>query len=64
MKKYLTSLVAMDNKEGKMAKFIGPIIEAESFEEAKSWCSRNASYLLVEQEIMTYQSTHKLVCEN
>ena len=54
----------MDNKEGKMAKFIGPIIEAESYEAAMAWCSRNAAYLFVEQEIMTYESNHTLVCSN
>jgi hypothetical protein len=37
MKKYLTSIVALDNKEGKMAKFVGPVIEAESMEAAKAW---------------------------
>jgi hypothetical protein len=64
MKKYLTSIVALDNKEGKMAKFVGPIIEAESMEAAKAWCEQQVKYLFVEQELITYQTTDKLVCAN
>jgi hypothetical protein len=64
MKKYLTSIVAMDNKEGKLAKFVGPVIEAESFEAAIAWCQQHAKYLFVEQELITYQTTDKLVCAN
>ena len=64
MKKYLTSIVALDNKEGKMAKFVGPVIEAESFEAAKAWCEQHVKYLFVEQELITYQTTDKLVCAN
>jgi hypothetical protein len=64
MKKYLTSIVALDNKEGKMAKFVGPIIEAESMEAAKVWCEQQVKYLFVEQELITYQTTDKLVCAN
>ncbi len=64
MKKYLTSIVALDHKEGKMAKFVGPIIEAESMEAAKAWCEQHVKYLFVEQELITYQTTDKLVCAN
>ena len=64
MKKYLTSIVALDNKEGKMAKFVGPVIEAESMEDAKAWCEQHVKYLFVEQELITYQMTDKLVCAN
>ena len=64
MKKYLTSIVALDNKKGKMAKFVGPVIEAESMEAAIAWCQQYAKYLFVEQELITYQTTDKLVCAN
>jgi hypothetical protein len=64
MKKYLTSIVALDNKERKMAKFVGPVIEAESMEAAKAWCEQHVKYLFVEQELITYQTTDKLVCAN
>ena len=30
----------------------GPIIEANSFEEADAWCKKNTQYLFVEQEIL------------
>ncbi len=52
MKKYLTSVIAIHNVEGKLGKWPGPIIEAESFEAAQDWCLKNTQYLFVEQEIM------------
>ena len=52
MKKYLTSVIAIHNVEGKLGKWPGPIIEAESFEAAQEWCLKNTQYLFVEQEIM------------
>lgn len=56
MKKYLTSVIAIHNVEGKMGKWPGPIIEANSFEEADEWCKKNTQYLFVEQEILDAQS--------
>jgi hypothetical protein len=52
MKKYLTSVIAIHNLEGKLGKWPGPIIEANSFEEADAWCKKNTQYLFVEQEIL------------
>jgi hypothetical protein len=52
MKKYLTSVIAIHNVEGKLGKWPGPIIEAESSEAAQDWCLKNTQYLFVEQEIM------------
>jgi hypothetical protein len=37
MKKYLTSVVAIHNITGQLGKWPGPIIEAESMEEAVSF---------------------------
>jgi hypothetical protein len=48
MKKYLTSVIAIHNVEGKLGKWPGPIIEANSFEEADEWCKKNTQYLFVE----------------
>ena len=56
MKKYLTSVIAIHNVEGKMGKWPGPNIEANSFEEADEWCKKNTQYLFVEQEILDAQS--------
>lgn len=56
MKKYLTSVIAIHNVEGKLGKWPGPIIEAESFEAAQDWCIKNTQYLFVEQEIMVAES--------
>jgi hypothetical protein len=33
-------------------KWPGPIIEANSFEEADEWCKKNTQYLFVEQEVI------------
>jgi hypothetical protein len=52
MKKYLTSVIAIHNVDGKLGKWPGPIIEARSFEEADAWCKKNTQYLFVEQEAM------------
>ena len=56
MKKFLTSLIALHNVNGQLGKWPGPIIEAESLEEAQAWCLNNTQYLFVEQEILTVQS--------
>jgi hypothetical protein len=52
MAKYLTSVIAIHNVEGKLGKWPGPIIEANSMEEADEWCKKNTQYLFVEQEII------------
>lgn len=52
MKKFLTSVIAIHNVEGKLGKWPGPIIEANSFEEADEWCKKNTQYLFVEQEVI------------
>ena len=52
MKKYLTSVITIHNIAGKLGKWPGPIIEANSFEEADTWCKKNTQYLFVEQEIL------------
>jgi hypothetical protein len=57
MKKYLTSVIAIHNVEGRLGKWPGPIIEANSFEEADEWCKKNTQYLFVEQEILDAQSS-------
>jgi hypothetical protein len=51
MKKYLTSVIAIHNINGQLGKWPGPIIEANSIEEANEWCKNNTQYLFVEQEI-------------
>jgi hypothetical protein len=53
MKKFLTSVVAIDNVQGKLGKWVGPIIEAESRDEAEEWCKRNAPYIFIDKEILT-----------
>jgi hypothetical protein len=53
MKKYLTSVIAIDNVHGKLGKWVGPIIEANSFEEAVEWCVKNAPYLFVDREMLS-----------
>jgi hypothetical protein len=52
MKKFLTSVVAIHNVNGQLGKWPGPIIEANSFEEADEWCKKNTQYLFVEQEVL------------
>lgn len=53
MKKFLTSVIAIDNVHGKLGKWVGPIIEADSFEEAEEWCRKNTPYLFVDREVLT-----------
>jgi hypothetical protein len=57
MKKFLTSVIALHNVNGQLGKWPGPIIEAESLEEAQAWCLNNTQYLFVEQEILTVQNS-------
>ena len=57
MKKFLTSVIALHNVSGQLGKWPGPIIEAETLEEAQTWCLNNTQYLFVEQEILTVQSS-------
>jgi hypothetical protein len=64
MKKFLTSLLAMDNREGRLAKFAGPVIEAESLEAAQTWCNLHARYLIVEQEISVIKTWEQLASAN
>jgi hypothetical protein len=52
MKKYLTSVIAIHNVNGQLGKWPGPIIEANSLEEADEWCKKNTQYLFVEQEVI------------
>jgi hypothetical protein len=52
MKKFLTSVVAIHNVTSQLGKWPGPIIEANSFEEADDWCKFNTEYLFVEREII------------
>jgi len=51
MKKYLTFLIAIHNINGQLGKWPGPIIEANSMEEADEWCKKNTQYLFVKQEV-------------
>jgi hypothetical protein len=37
---------------GQLGKWPGPIIEANSLEEADEWCKKNTQYLFVEQEVI------------
>jgi len=53
MKKFLTSVLAIHNVNGQLGKWPGPVIEAESFEEAQAWCLKSTQYLFVEQEIIS-----------
>ena len=53
MKKFLTSVIAIDNVHGKLGKWVGPIIEANSQKEAEDWCIKNAPYLFVDREILS-----------
>ena len=57
MKKFLTSVIALHNVNGQLGKWPGPIIEANSLEEAQAWCLNNTQYLFVEQEILTVQNS-------
>jgi hypothetical protein len=57
MKKFLTSVIAIHNVEGKLGKWPGPIIEANSIEEASEWCKKNTQYLFIEQELIDIQKT-------
>jgi hypothetical protein len=57
MKKFLTSVLAIHNVNGQLGKWPGPVIEAESFEEAQAWCLLNTQYLFVEQEIISVDTT-------
>jgi len=51
MKKFLTSVIAIHNVSGQIGKWPGPIIEANSKDEAEEWCKKNTQYLFVEQEV-------------
>ncbi len=53
MKRFLTSVIAIDNVHGKLGKWVGPIIEAISQKEAEEWCIKNAPYLFIDREILT-----------
>jgi len=53
MKKFITSVIAIDNVHGKLGKWVGPIIEAENKEEAEKWCKENTPYLFVDREIIS-----------
>ena len=57
MKKYLTSLIAIHNINGQLGKWPGPIIEANSREEAEEWFKKNTQYLFVGQEVLDVQKT-------
>jgi hypothetical protein len=52
MKKYLTSVIALHNVTGQLGKWPGPIIEANTKEEADEWCKKNTQYLFIEQEVI------------
>ncbi len=49
MKIFLTLVIAIQYVEGKLGKWPGPIIEANSSEEADEWSKKNTQYLFVEQ---------------
>jgi hypothetical protein len=57
MKKYLTSVLAIHNVTGQLGKWPGPIIEAESMEEADEWCKKNTQYLFVDSEIQSVSTS-------
>ena len=59
MKKYLTSVIAIHNVDGRLGKWPGPIIEANSKEEADEWCKKNTQYLFVEQEVLDVKEDPK-----
>jgi hypothetical protein len=57
MKKFLTSVVGIHNKTGEMGKWPGPVIEANSIEEANEWCLKNTQYLFVDSEILSVSTS-------
>ncbi len=59
MKKYITSVIAIHNVDGRLGKWPGPIIEANSKEEADEWCKKNTQYLFVEQEVLDVKEDPK-----
>lgn len=64
MKKYLTSVIAIHNVDGKLGKWPGPIIEANSLEEADEWCKKNTQYLFVDSEIHSISTNDDSVSMN
>jgi len=57
MKKFQTIVIGINNTTGQMGKWIGPVIEANSIEEANRWCKENTEYLIVDQEIIDLSYT-------
>ena len=57
MKKFLTSVIGIHNVTGQMGKWPGPVIEANSMEEANEWCIKNTQYLFVDSEIMSVETS-------
>ena len=53
MKKFLTSVIGIHNVTGQIGKWPGPIVEANSMEEANEWCLKNSQYLFVDSEILS-----------
>lgn len=53
MKKFLTSIIAIDNIHGTLGKLVGRIIEANSQNEEEDWCIKNAPYVFVDGEILS-----------
>ena len=41
MPKYVTKIIAVNPKDGKMYEWIGPYIDAESFSDAEIYCEKN-----------------------
>ncbi len=45
-------MISIHNVNGQLGKWPGPIIEANSREDADEWCRKNTQYLFVEQEVI------------
>jgi len=52
-------VIAIHNVDGRLGKWPGPIIEANSKEEADDWCKKNTQYLFVEQEVLDVKEDQK-----
>lgn len=60
MREYLTTVKALCRKTGKLKVFVGPVIKANSFEEARKYCDENdLSFLNIDVDITGVQEACK-----
>lgn len=52
MKKFLTAVIAIHNIKGEIGTWPGPIVLANSWEEAEQWCKINTQYLFIEKQLI------------